>query len=110
MVPSSPTVQVCALVPLQVHSCTAVPLALLAPATSTHLPPKPVIAPVPAAWAVPPVIVTKVAAASAALTRTASNHSGRSRVVLGCMGRPPQWEREITDSTERYSGIVLKSI
>ncbi len=36
-VPSLPTVHFCALVPLHVYSCTAAPLALLAPATSTHL-------------------------------------------------------------------------
>jgi hypothetical protein len=36
-------------VPLQVNSCTAVPLAVPAPATSTHLPARPVI------WPAPPV-------------------------------------------------------
>ena len=46
MLPSAAIVQRWAAVPLQSHSCTWVPLAVFAPATSTHLPPKPVIGPV----------------------------------------------------------------
>jgi hypothetical protein len=46
-----PTVQLCAALPLQSYSWTAVPLAELAPATSTHLPPMPVIGPALAALA-----------------------------------------------------------
>src|SRR3989442_1258504 len=51
-VPASPTVQLCAPLPLQVHNWIGVPLPVFAPATSTHLPPTPVIA--PARWPVPP--------------------------------------------------------
>src|SRR5258708_7805162 len=40
------TVHCCAPVPLHVYTCTGVKFALLAPRTSTHRPPYPVIAPV----------------------------------------------------------------
>src|SRR5689334_479030 len=70
-VPSVPTVHCCAAVPLHVYSCTCVPLAALAPATSTHLPPYPVICPAdpppvpppePEPWAPLHVNVAEVAA------------------------------------------------
>src|SRR5687768_3098718 len=65
IVPFEAIVQRWALVPLQVHSCTAVPLAVADPATSTHLPPMPVIGPVrPGCGWVPPVTVSKIAVTS----------------------------------------------